>query len=192
MNTETLQWWKGVADVATVGLAFLTAVAGAVALLTGREIDRRRTTAETELQNRIATSEAAATAARREADNLRERFAPRVLTAVQRATIVERLKGITGRVSMIYPADQEAQAFAKQLQAAIAAAGWEVKTEASISVGPDVGLSVRVKSTDTPPVIARALHTALTAALGPLPMTASGNLAEDAVLLDVGSKPAGY
>jgi hypothetical protein len=146
MDTETLSWWKNVAQIAAFCLAGLAALATGIVWFTGRELDRRRATAEARLHDRVASSEEATAAARHDADRLRQQLAPRVLTSAQRERIITGLSGVQGHTLIIYPADQEAEAFARQLHEAIAAAGWTAVLEGAMSFGPIVGVSMRVRS----------------------------------------------
>jgi hypothetical protein len=76
-----------------------------------------------------------------------------------------------------------------QLHEAIAAAGWTAFLEGAISFGPVVGVSLKVRSLETPPQAMRPLYAALEAALGSVHVTASQNVAPDAIEIIVGSKP---
>jgi len=190
MDTETLASWKNVAQVAAFLLAGLAAIAAGAVWFTGRELDRRRAETEAHLHDRIASSEEAAAAARRDAERLRQQLAPRVLSAAQRDRIIDQLRGLRGHVLITYPADPEAEAFARQLHEAIAAAGWTAFLEGAASFGPIVGLSMRIQSLEKPPLAMRTLQDALKAALGSVTLTADESLAPDAIEIIVGSKLA--
>ena len=189
MDTETLASWKNFAQVAAFCLAGLAALAAGVVWFTGRELDRRRTEAEARLHDRVASSEEAAAAAREDADHLRQQLAPRVLSAAHRQTIIDRLRDVRGHVLITYPADPEAEAFARQLHEAIAAAGWTAYLEGATSFGPIIGMSMRVRSLETPPLTMRPIQAALEAALGPITLRADENLASETIDILVGSKP---
>jgi hypothetical protein len=190
MDTDALTAWKNIAQVAAFCLAGLAALAAGVVWFTGRELERRREVNEAQLHDRIAISEQAAATARRDAERLREQLAPRVLSAAQREKVITQLSGVRGHVLITYPADQEAEAFARQLHEAIAAAGWTAFLEGPMSLGPIVGISINVRSLELPPPAMSACRAALEAALGTVPVTAEPSLASDAIEIIVGSKAA--
>ena len=188
MDTDALTSLKSIAQMVAFCLAGLAALAAGVVWFTDRELDRRRAADEAHLHDRIASSEEAAAAARRDADSLRQHMAPRALSAAQRENIVAQLSGVRGHALITYPMDQEAEAFARQIHEAIAAAGWTAFLEGAASFEPIVGISMRVRSVETPPPAMGACRTALEAALGPVPIRSDPNLVPDAIEIIVGSK----
>jgi hypothetical protein len=97
---------------------------------------------------------------------------------------------VRGHVLITYPADPEAEAFARQLHEAIAAAGWTAFLEGAVSSGPITGISMRIRSLEKPPLAAHTLQAALEAALGSVTPRADEDLTPEAIEIVVGSKPA--
>ena len=190
MDTEALATWRSIAQVAAFCLAGLAAFAAGAVWFTGRELDRRRSADEARLHDRVTKSEEAAAAARRDAEHLRERLAPRTLSATQREKLLNQLRGVQGRALIVYPGDPEAEGFARQLHEAIAAAGWTAFLEGVATFGPVVGLEIKVRNTETAPAAMRTLHSGLEAVLGPVLVESDQNLAPDAIQVVVGSKPS--
>ena len=199
-SPERLSLIEGWLYFAIFLFAVLTAIGGYVAfqirgyrgLLEKREVERQLAKSELDLSaTKIELNKARqdADTARKSAEQVRQQLAPRAVSLEQRRAIVDRLRPFQGKLEVLYPADVEAQIFAKRLAAIIREAGWEVTEEGAISFGPLVGLRVEVYDEESAPEYTTALKDALRTVSDRLLFRVNKGVAKGNLRLTVGSKP---
>jgi hypothetical protein len=125
-----------------------------------------------------------------EVSKLREAARPRSLSAAAREVLVRELaKGPSRLTLSVLVSDPEADAYARQIQNALEAAGWTVDRAQAIFTPPLQGLALRVGATrvprGSPP---QTLHEALSAAGIPFTASTDVSLGEAEATLAVGHK----
>jgi len=172
-------------------LAALAALALASEWTTGRELDRRRVADAARLRQQVQSSEKAAARAQEEARALQRRLAPRDVTAQQRAKMVQILKTSVGGITIIPPADPEADIFARRLEEIFSEAGWAPERVGGMSFGVVREFVITVRDLQNPPARVTALRLAIEEGLGqPVKMSEQRSESEDHVRLSVPHRPA--
>lgn len=138
--------------------------------------------------NAIKEARQDASAARVELAELKQKNAPRELSAEQRAKILGVLRQTKGIVQIHYPADTEAEMFAKRIGAVIREAGWETTEEGAMSFGPVVGLRIETHDEESTPNYTTLLREALDIAFGNVVFRSNKNVDKGTLRLTVGSK----
>lgn len=148
---------------------------------------------EKQLASRLTAD--AVSAARKEARStrlelaeLKQKNAPRELSTEQRATIIGILQRTKGNVQVLYPADTEAEAFAKRIGAVIREAGWAATEEGAMSFGPVVGLRLEVHDEESAPSYTSVLKEALEIAFQNVLFQKNKNVDKGTLRLTVGSR----
>jgi hypothetical protein len=101
--------------------------------------------------NAITEARQDASAARHEFAELKQKNAPRDLSAEQRSKILLVLRQTKGIVEILYPTDTEAEIFAKRIGTVIREAGWQVTEEGAMSFGPVLGLRIETHDEESTP-----------------------------------------
>lgn len=76
------------------------------------------------------------------------------------------MRGSTGKVDIVYPADPEAEIFGERVGAVITDAGWQVGLVGGMSFGPVFGFILTTRDADKPTAATVALRSALESAFG--------------------------
>jgi hypothetical protein len=190
MNTdevtiETLRRWSHILLWISITLPALGALAAGARYYVERyekQLSGRLTA------NAVGEAQRDASAARLELAELKEKNAPRALSAEQRATILRTLRRMKGNVQILYPTDTEAEVFAKRIGAVIREAGWEATEEGAMSFGPVVGLRLEVHDDKTNPAYTSVLKEALEITFKNIIFRANTNVEEGTLRLTVGSR----
>lgn len=182
---ETLRRWSHILLWISIGLPAVGAVAAGARYYVERyekQLAGRLTT------NAVKEARQDASLARLELAELKHKNAPRELSAEQRATILGILRRTKGNVQVLYPADTEAEVFAKRIGAVIREAGWETTEEGAMSFGPVVGLRLEIHDEESAPGFTSVLKEALDSAFQNVLFRANKNVDKGTLCLTVGSK----
>src|SRR3990172_9376846 len=182
---QTLRHWSQI----LLWVSMVSTIIAALAVTARYVIDRQ----EKELSSRrteIAIEKARhdASTARDELAELKKKNAPRELSAEQRTTMLRILRQTKGTVLIFYPADTEAQRFAKQLRAVIQEAGWTTAEEGTASFGPIIGLTLEAHDEYNTASYTRTLKEVLDTAFGNVLFQLNKNVDKGTLRLIVGSK----
>lgn len=182
---ETLRRWSHILLWISITLPALGALAAGARYYVERyekQLSGRLTA------NAVMEARQDASLARVELAELKHKNAPRELSAEQRATILRILRRTKGNVQILYPADTEAEVFAKRVGVVIRDGGWEVTEEGAMSFGPVVGLRLEVHDEESAPGFTSVLKEALDIAFQNVLFRANKNVDKGTLRLTVGSK----
>lgn len=179
LSTETLSWLNDAFKMAGWILGGMAVLALASEWITSRELERRRAADAAVLRHQVSTSQ-------EEARSLRTRLAPRDVEPSRRSRMIEILRASPGAVTIIAPADAEADMFAERLTKIFLEAGWSAKSEGGVTFGAVRRFNIEVRNVQAPPVRAAVVRRALEEALGQdVIMTEQRSLAEDELHVSV-------
>jgi hypothetical protein len=182
---ETLRRWSHILLWISIALPVLGALAAGARYYVERyekQLSGRLTA------NAITEARQGASAARRELSELKQKSAPRELSADQREKILGVLRRTKGAVQILYPADTEAQIFAKRIGVVIREGGWEVTEEGAMFFGPVVGLKIETHDEINAPNYTTVLREALDIVFGNVLFRSNQNVDKGTLRLTVGSK----
>lgn len=199
-SLSRLEWWLW---SITAVMAILVILGGAVAREVGRYrgtiIEQRLARALEEgdakarqLEQMASKSHAAAESARQEAERLRERVQPRIITDDQERAFLKMLaQGPSGSLDTTFPlGDAEAEALANRLGVLLKMAGWRIHPFAEVFATGPIGLSLVIHSPEKAPKYALALQDALGSIGLPAPARINSQRPEGSLALIVGHKPS--